>query len=344
VAAERELGSAGKDPTLRLPKARALETALVEGLENERQREALGDEPSADADLYSARLSAVRTEIVALEATLRERRVEEILARLSTIAEQAASLGKELERQKATSPAALEQKKQRITNLEALLSSKIELHEELQALGQTPPAVDLGHHQESLRQLASARQGLESEEQAVLIADLERRLRALHEDAVTLKATLLAGGADSLSELRQREAQVSRYTSSIAERRKLSQRLESSGRAVRDEITLRVSDDEATLPELERRITEERSRFALVAVDEEYAQLETALSKILDAYTLAFDTGNQRTEAKRLLDQYRKMLQNRRNALANGSAAAPEQLRSLEQQIADLQRQNPYLR
>ena len=342
-AAEQEHTAPGQNNEQKLASGRKLEGLLEEALANRREFGDLGNDTSAEQQTYTQKLSTLAPQLAALGEAAGQDRLSGIEGELAEIAAEEGSIAGELASAKPGSSGELERLRRRLSSWEGLIARRGELHGELTSLGSEVTAVEQDRAAQSAKGLRDARNRLQSADRGVQIGDAVGRLQRLHDQAPQLKADLMASQAVS-GDLDQVESGMSKFRKSIDERRRLVKQLDALGRKVSDPVLLRIEDDQAELGRFQTVLNTERGSAEVRELDRAYQPMETEFLEIVDTYTLAFGTDKQLTEARRLLAQLRKMAQNRKSASELGSAQAGSELRTLEGQIADLQKRNPRLR
>jgi len=199
--------------------------------------------------------------------------------------------------------------------------------------GQIPDKSDCSSRSQTLdREIAALELEQRKEEIGTLQDELQANISESGQAKVVLQGTLLATPA----ELQKFADALARYRQLLQERDSLYSRLESAGNAVpgsgRDELLQENQEANGYAEALESA----RPHVQRAGLNSEYREMLRRRSQLLDAYTRAFGTSEERHALQALITHLKRMTENRKDAAKLGDANAEREAVQNEREIEKL--------
>jgi len=211
---------------------------------------------------------------------------------------------------------------------------------------QKPPDSETGvEYARKAAGLDNAIRDLETQARKERVAEVRKTLKTVDEEENGLKEQLRQK-RNSLADWERHNGLVKRWEGLLAQRATLYAELSTAGEPAAPEEATSLEKDREELQALRQALAGEYQHLELAALNSEYQELEKKKIQILDAYTRAFGTPQQRMKAERLLEHLQRMYENRQAAqkLATDPAAgqaAAAQAAALLKEMERIRRQQP---
>lgn len=227
-------------------------------------------------------------------------------------------------------------KLQAATQLVEVLRMLAQNRTEYSALGRTDssPAT----YSQRANELESEIRSLEQQVRIDQIKEVRRILQTEAAELTGLKSVLQQQPPSTLTEWQQRSEALSKYKNLLTHRQTLYSILESAEEPMPAAELTKLQEEVRWADELAGTLSRDRQRLELLQLDTEYRAMERRRGQLLDAYTRAFATPNERQTLATLLQHLQRMQENRAVAQQMGYGPASRQAAELQQQIEKLRR------
>lgn len=181
---------------------------------------------------------------------------------------------------------------------------------------------------------------LEAEAKKEEVAKLRVRLQANISEATQIKAVLRKEppAPATVTEWQRRSEALARYQRVLQEREILCSDLQAAGEPVPETDLEKLNQEEQEATHYGEALERDRQRAQLGEVNSEYREMGRRRVQLLDAYTKAFGTPQERPALQALIAHLRRMSENRRTASKLGSATAANEAAQIEREIDKLSR------
>jgi len=202
----------------------------------------------------------------------------------------------------------------------------------------TGQSLDTSEYSARVAELDRAIPALKEEAKKRRIAAVRRDLKA-HEDRV---AGLRAGLQTKPASLKQWETQMDllkRWDESLSRIQNLHLQMAAEGEPATPAEVTALAKNLQEARDAQKTLENMRRELQLVEMDNDYKEMERTRLQLLDSYTRAFGTTNQRREAARVLAHLELMYKNRTAAVEMGSKEAAAQAARLLKELERVKRQ-----
>jgi hypothetical protein len=184
-----------------------------------------------------------------------------------------------------------------------------------------------------LREVEAAIQELEQQARQQRVDELRQSLGVEAAQASKLKAELQAPSPTTLAQWEARQQALGRYKEVLGRQRALVTSLTSLGEPVPPEEMTELEQNLRWAADNERELALVREGLELRSLDTDFRAMQQERQRLLDRYTRAFNTPQERPALEAFLAHLRRMLENRLAAERMGGEAAAQQAEQLRKEI-----------
>lgn len=142
----------------------------------------------------------------------------------------------------------------------------------------------------------------------------------------------------SLAEWERKREALGEYRRVLAERQALFGQLQAGGQTPPAAELERLKEELNYADSVERLLAGQRQKLQLAQIDANYRDMERKRAQLLDAYTRAFGSAQERPALQTLISHLERMLENRTAAEGLGEGAAAAQASRLRTEIDKLKK------
>jgi len=192
------------------------------------------------------------------------------------------------------------------------------------AMGKTDPQVE--KYSEKLGALGPEIAKLTDEARKDRVAQVRGQLQAQLQQLSVIQSQVRQKPPSTLAEWRHRSESLDKYSALLDARQKLFDRLQSENETPSPDDVRNLIESRAEIPVVRASLQNQQQQIELADLTAQYHGLTKERGQILDAYSRAFGTANEKAKLQQLIAVIDQIVANRGRAVALGDKTAATQL------------------